>query len=57
MKLLLDENLSPRLAAAFQEEYPGSSHVHAAGLGSATDDAVWRHAKENDFTRIPSWQF
>lgn len=27
MKLLFDENLSPRLAAAFESDYPDSTHV------------------------------
>lgn len=49
MKLLFDENLSPHLAAAFQTEYPKSTHVHLAGLGSASDDDVWRYARDNGF--------
>jgi predicted nuclease of predicted toxin-antitoxin system len=52
VKLLFDENLSPRLAAAFQNEYPGSTHVHLAGLGSAPDDEVWRYARDNGFTIV-----
>ena len=52
MKLLFDENLSPRVAAAFLAEYPGSTHVHLAGLGSAADDEVWRYARENGFTIV-----
>lgn len=52
MKLLFDENLSPRLATAFQADHPGSTHVHWVGLGSAHDEAVWRHARENGFTIV-----
>lgn len=52
MKLLVDENLSPKLAAAFQPEFPGSTHVHLVGLGSAPDDAVWQYAHDNGFTIV-----
>ena len=52
MKLLFDENLSPSLAASFQADYPGSTHVHLVGLGSAPDDEIWRHARENGFTIV-----
>lgn len=52
MKLLFDENLSPSLAAAFQGEYAGSTHVHLVGLGSASDDQVWRYARDNGFTIV-----
>jgi len=31
MKLLFDENLSPRLVEALASEYPGSAHVRNAG--------------------------
>ncbi|WP_372719960.1 DUF5615 family PIN-like protein [Immundisolibacter sp.] len=52
MKLLFDENLSPRLVDALAGLFPGSAHVHGAGLGSATDDAVWHHAREQGFTLV-----
>ena len=49
MKLLLDQNLSPRLREALQDIYPQSLHVRDAGLESATDAAVWAYAKEREF--------
>lgn len=49
MKLLFDENLSPRLVAELSTEFPGSTHVHDVGLGSATDSAVWDFARDNGF--------
>jgi predicted nuclease of predicted toxin-antitoxin system len=52
VKLLLDENLSPRLVAAIDSLYPGSSHVEDCGLLSATDDQVWLFAFENEFTIV-----
>ena len=33
MKLLLDENLSPRLVESLSDLYPGSEHVENAGFG------------------------
>jgi len=32
MKLLLDQNLSPRIARILSHEFPGSRHVQEAGL-------------------------
>jgi predicted nuclease of predicted toxin-antitoxin system len=52
LKLLFDENLSPRLTDAFASEFPGSSHVTSIGLGGAPDLAIWEHAKANDFIVI-----
>jgi predicted nuclease of predicted toxin-antitoxin system len=49
VKLLLDENLSPRLAAALSDLYPGSLHVRDCGLRGTSDAQVWRHALENGF--------
>jgi len=49
VKLLLDENLSPRLAAALCDIYPGSLHLRDCGLRGASDDQVWQYALENDF--------
>jgi hypothetical protein len=46
VKLLFDENLSPRLVGALAEVYPGSAHVHHCGLGSADDSAIWQYARE-----------
>lgn len=52
MKLLFDENLSPRLIDPLSDLYPGSVHVDEAGLGSADDSAIWERAKENGFTIV-----
>ena len=52
LKLLFDENLSPRLAAALQSDYPGSTHVHLVGLGSALDDHVWNYARDGGFAIV-----
>ena len=52
MKLLLDENLSPRLVARLQAEYPGTTHVDACGLGGAADETIWLYAQAHGFMLI-----
>ncbi|HVX85856.1 MAG TPA: DUF5615 family PIN-like protein [Phycisphaerae bacterium] len=52
MKLLFDQNLSPRLVAALADLFPNSSHVAHHNLGSASDDEVWRFAALHGFTVI-----
>ncbi len=49
MKLLLDQNLSPRLVRTLEAVYPGSSHVRLVGLRDADDAVVWQFAREHDF--------
>jgi predicted nuclease of predicted toxin-antitoxin system len=49
VKLLLDENLSPRLVGSLGDLYPGSQHVHSLNLGGADDSEVWGHAKSHGF--------
>jgi predicted nuclease of predicted toxin-antitoxin system len=48
VKLLFDENLSPKLPRLLAELFPDSIHVRDVGLKSAGDPIVWRYAKEND---------
>lgn len=52
MKLLFDENLSPRLAGVLADLYPGSDHVYHCGLGSADDTVIWQYAKDNGFAIV-----
>jgi predicted nuclease of predicted toxin-antitoxin system len=52
VKLLFDENLSPRLVAELSAEFPGSAHVHDVGLGAAADSAVWDFARDNGFVIV-----
>lgn len=49
MKLLIDQNLSPKLAAALQGLFPGSAHVRDFGLRDAEDWEVWNHAALHGF--------
>jgi predicted nuclease of predicted toxin-antitoxin system len=52
VKLLLDENLSPRLVAAVDDLYPGSRHIEDCGLISAPDDDIWNYARTNGFAIV-----
>lgn len=38
--------------ASIEAEFPGSSHVHALGLGEEHDLAVWEYAKAHGFTLV-----
>jgi len=49
VKLLLDENVSPRIIPIIADLYPGSIHVRDAGLASASDAQVWKYASENGY--------
>jgi predicted nuclease of predicted toxin-antitoxin system len=49
MKLLFDQNLSPRLPKLLAELYPDSVHVRSVGLRDADDAIIWNYAKENGF--------
>ena len=52
MKLLFDENLSPRLVELLRDLYSDTEHVRGVGLASANDDAVWDYAARNGRTIV-----
>ena len=52
MRLLLDQNLSPRLVDALAELFPRSAHVRDVDLASADDTTVWEYALENGFVIV-----
>ena len=52
MKLLFDENLSPRLVRQLATEFPGSTHVRDVGLAAAPDPIVWAFAAANGYTVV-----
>ena len=52
MKLLLDQNLSPRLAHTLAAIYPDTTHVRDVGLQAADDDTVWAYAAEHGFVIV-----
>jgi predicted nuclease of predicted toxin-antitoxin system len=52
MKLLFDQNLSPKLVNRLADLFPSSSHVQSIGLDCADDDHVWEHSLLNGFTIV-----
>lgn len=52
MKLLFDQNLSPKLVDVLADLFPGSGHVQSLGLDCATDDQIWDHARVNGFAIV-----
>jgi len=49
VRLLFDENLSPKLPRLVADIFPGSLHVRDADMKAADDPVVWDYAKDNDF--------
>ena len=52
MKLLFDQNLSPKLPARIAELFPDSEHVDDFGYGAAPDTDVWEYAIRNGFAVV-----
>jgi predicted nuclease of predicted toxin-antitoxin system len=52
MRLLFDQNLSPRLVDRLDDIYPNSVHVAEAGLDRALDREIWAHAREQDLAVV-----
>ena len=46
MRLLFDENLSPRFVAALASSFPDSAHVTTVGLQGRPDQEIWNFAKD-----------
>ncbi len=49
MKLLFDENLSPKLPSRLSDIFPNSLHVRDVGMEATSDPFVWDYAKDNHF--------
>jgi predicted nuclease of predicted toxin-antitoxin system len=52
MKLLFDENLSPKLPRLLATIFPDSAHVRERGLLGQPDEEVWEYARANGFTVV-----
>ena len=52
MKLLFDQNLSPRLPNQLEDIFPGSLHVREVGLIKATDTLIWEYARQHELILI-----
>lgn len=52
MKLLFDQNLSPRLCSALRDLWSETIHVRDVGLQSADDPVVWEYAAKHGLTIV-----
>jgi len=52
MKLLFDQNLSPRLPRLLAAIYDESVHVREVGLRDADDLAIWEYAKVEGYAIV-----
>ncbi len=52
MKLLFDENLSPKLPHLLATLFPGSAHARECELLGFADEDVWEYARANGFTIV-----
>jgi predicted nuclease of predicted toxin-antitoxin system len=52
MKLLFDQNLAPSLVGHLGDLFPGSGHVSQCDLGEASDIAIWKYARDQDFILV-----
>lgn len=53
MKLLLDQNLSHKLATALVDVFPHISHVRSHLLQASDDAIVWEFARANGYVIVP----
>jgi predicted nuclease of predicted toxin-antitoxin system len=56
LKLLVDENLPPRLIRDLDDLFPGSTHVSLIGLGNTPDAVIWEYAKTHGFVFLDQGQ-
>lgn len=54
MRLLFDQNLSRHLVGHLRDVFPESEHVTALGLDAATDQEIWRYAREEGGVSHPA---
>jgi predicted nuclease of predicted toxin-antitoxin system len=52
MKLLFDQNISPRLVHRLADIYTGSIHIRDIGLRDADDSVIWDYAKLHSFAIV-----
>jgi len=50
LKLLVDENLPPKIAVDLADLFPESIHVGSVGIGSTSDSVIWEYTKTHGFT-------
>lgn len=50
--LLFDQNISFRVIARIQEQFPGSKHIKDLGLMGQKDSNIWNAAKQHNLTIV-----
>jgi predicted nuclease of predicted toxin-antitoxin system len=49
VKLLFDQNLSPRLVTRLADVFPNSQYGFQLGLDRASDEDIWTYARAHEF--------
>jgi predicted nuclease of predicted toxin-antitoxin system len=52
MKLLFDQNLSPKLVSRLSDLFPDSDHVFFLGMDTQPDEEIRRFAAKEQFTLV-----
>jgi predicted nuclease of predicted toxin-antitoxin system len=52
MKLLFDQNLSPRLVKRLSDLYPDSNHVYPLGIDQAPDKEIWEYGQREGYVIV-----
>ena len=52
MKLLFDQNISPKIAKQIESDFSGSYQVRHVGLEDASDSQIFDFAKENGYAIV-----
>jgi predicted nuclease of predicted toxin-antitoxin system len=52
MKLLFDENISPKLPHLLGVLFPGSAHVRDCGLKGKSDEEIWAYARIHGYNLV-----
>ena len=52
MRLLFDQNLSPKLVNHLADLFPESNHVHLLGMDFEEDINIWKYALDNGFVIV-----
>ena len=52
MRLLFDQNISPKIIKQLDADFPGSRHVRHVGLEDASDSIIFDYAKLNNLSIV-----
>ena len=52
MKLLIDQNISYRLITSLKNIFPEITHTKELSLETASDEDIWKYAKENGYVIV-----